>query len=91
MNITASIQDDDFYNNPQAVYVTGYFGDPWLAEYGGVGPSPAPYSMKALMVDGIVYRPVPVWQTPELTPPMRRWVPIAAQPDAAHVRPAKKG
>lgn len=44
----------------QSVEVKGYYGDPWMKGWSGVGPSPVAYSMKALMgPTGKIYRPAP--------------------------------
>lgn len=89
-----SIRDSEFAADPRAAYLTGRFGDPWFAEFGGVGPSPAPYSMKVVSVDGIVYRPLSRFEMvityPDQDPDSpRAWVPIAHQPPDDRVKMVK--
>lgn len=93
--LVASIIDRDFQKDPRARFVTGCYTDPWLQDYQGVGPSLTPYSMKALLVDGVVYRPLSRGEMARLYPTSgentaRRWVPNTYQPPAANVRTAKE-
>jgi hypothetical protein len=67
MTIKSIFHDDIFYvyskiivNGQELtpIYVTGYYGYPWLNGWSGVGPSPAIYKMKAYQdTDGTIYRP----------------------------------
>lgn len=59
--MNANLTDSNFHNTPGAVYITGYFGEPHMDQFEGVGYSQAPYKMKAIVVDGIVYIPDPVY------------------------------
>jgi len=49
--------DEDFKKTEGAIYVKGYCSDPWMSQFSGVGYSPAPFKMKAILRDGIVYIP----------------------------------
>jgi hypothetical protein len=53
----ANLTDSAFKNNPNAAYITGYFGDRWMRHFIGVGPSATIYKMKAVVIDGNVYIP----------------------------------
>lgn len=55
------LTDEKFNLNPQAVLVTGMYTDPWMSDFPGVSYSPAPFSMKAILVDGIVWMPDPAY------------------------------
>ena len=93
--MVCSIIDRDFLKDPRARFVTGFYTDPWLQDYQGVGPSTTPYSMKALLVDGVLYRPLSRAEMARLYPlsgenTARRWVPITCQPPAANVKTAKE-
>jgi len=49
--------DGEFKKTEGAVYIKGYCSDRWMSQFSGVGYSSAPFKMKAIMRDGIVYIP----------------------------------
>ena len=49
--------DEEFKKIDGAIYVKGYCSDPWMSQFSGVGYSPVPFKMKAILRDGIVYIP----------------------------------
>lgn len=55
--MTADLRNKQFENNPHAVYVHGFYSEPFMADFAGVGYSETPYKMKALLIDGIVWIP----------------------------------
>jgi len=55
--LVADLRDRKFEADPRAVYVVGPYGVPYMDQFNGVGPSRAPYRMKAMLVDGVVYIP----------------------------------
>jgi len=55
--LNADLRDAQFKANPNAVYITGYFGDSWMNQFGGVGYSTKEYKMKAIRIDNVVYVP----------------------------------
>ncbi len=57
--IIADLTDKTFSQQPGAVLVYGSFGQPYMDQFPGVGPSPRPFSMMAIEKDGIVYIPDP--------------------------------
>jgi hypothetical protein len=67
MNPLSIFLDDIFYTYRLVVignleltpiYVTGEYGYPWFNGWPGIGPSPAPYKMKAYIdAQGNIYRP----------------------------------
>jgi hypothetical protein len=61
MAIIADLRDTEFEHQPGACRVEGFWGEPWIDQFAGAGPSPAKFSFKALAVDGIIYIPDPVY------------------------------
>jgi hypothetical protein len=57
--IKANSYDPVFKQEDGACYVKGYWSDSWMGQFSGVGYSSAPFKMKAIMRDGIVYIPDP--------------------------------
>jgi len=89
--IKTSSYDDDFYNNPHAIMVTGYYGDPVIDQFDGSGPSPTLFSFKALLVADVIYQPDPRQDRYDLAQREDRlWIPCRVQPTPSHLKPAKR-
>lgn len=61
--MNANLTDKDFTTQPNAVFVVGNWGDNWINQFAGTGPSSHQFKFKALLVDGIVYIPDPAYAT----------------------------
>jgi hypothetical protein len=59
MALIADLRDTEFEHQPGACYIQGHWGDTWINQFAGAGPSQAKFSFKALAVDGIIYIPDP--------------------------------
>lgn len=90
----APIEDVKFEKDPRSARVTGYFGDTWMAEFPGVGYSPAPYSMKVLVEGGVVYRPLTRYEMachfPEHDAQTRARVRLDCQPPVGNLKRIKE-
>ena len=54
-SVTVNIRDGEFENEQGACYVRGYYGEPFMDQFSGVGISDNVYRMKAVYRDGIFY------------------------------------
>lgn len=61
MALIADLRDTEFEHQPGACRIEGFWGEPWIDQFAGAGPSPAKFSFKALVVDGIIYIPDPAY------------------------------
>ena len=59
--MNADLRDTQFKNNPNAVLIKGMYSEPYMHQFEGVGYSQTPFQMKAIMVDGVVYIPDPLY------------------------------
>jgi len=86
-SVIRSTLDQDWSRDPEAILVRGYFGNPFIDQFPGAGPSPAPFAFKALLIEGIVYMPDP--STRGLEPSSaRHWIACPEQPPVgARTRP----
>lgn len=84
--IIRSSLDQDWSQDLEAVLVRGYFGQPFINQFPGAGPSPIPFSFKALSIRGTIYMPDPSTRGEERS--RRHWIPCPVQPPAgALVKP----
>ena len=83
--VIRSSWDRDFNADPDAVFVTGYFGEPHINQFFGAGPSRTPYSFKALRIDGVIFQPDPNTRHSD-DPRTRRWIPCRHQPPPEAVK-----
>jgi hypothetical protein len=86
------LRDGYFEMQENAAFVTGVWGDPWVDQFNGAGPSSAKYQFKAAVFDGVVYVPDPAYlnHTPKN---MRDWancpmVRARVQPPTGYVKRA---
>jgi hypothetical protein len=86
---TADLRDGSFRNQSGAVFVIGHWGDSWIDQFAGAGPSSVPYSFKAIMVDGLVFIPEPAyaWRVEKKDRDYSRYPIVRArvQPDARFI------
>ena len=81
-----SSHDDDWNKDPEAVLVSGGYGQPHMEGFPGYGPTPAEMQFKALLIDGIAYQPDRRQERPpHAQRHTRRWVPIRPQPHPRHI------
>ncbi len=79
--IRASVIDADFEKNPAARLVKGFWGQPWIDQFSGAGPSPAEFAFKIILVNGRAFMPDPATRGLEAAK-TRSWIPCPIQPPA---------
>ena len=55
-----NLLDGEFGKQDGAIFVTGFFGNAWIDQFAGAGPSSTIFKFKAIQIDGIVFIPDPM-------------------------------
>jgi hypothetical protein len=66
----ADLRDATFAQQAGAVYVTGMWGNEWIDQFPGAGPSSTPYKFKAILDNGTLWIPSRMYAA--MTPKERR-------------------
>lgn len=80
-SIIRSSLDQDWSKDPEARLVRGYFGQSFIDQFPGAGPSPTPFSFRVLLVKGVVYMPDPSTRDEDRS--HRHWIPCPVQPPSS--------